>query len=256
MKTVIITNAGISSRFNRGVPEQDVRLKAIYHTGNPLDTLLYHMLQKCDFADRIILVGGYRYEELKAYVQQQLPGEVSKRIEMVYNPHYEDLASGYSLFLGLQQALADSDTQEIVFIEGDLDFDTASFDRLVQTPMTVLTSNKTPIYADKAVVLYQNGEGRFKYAFNAAHGLLQMTEAFSCILNSGQVWKFTDMDALRAAVDQFAARDMGGTNLILIGEYLDRIPAADVELVTFEEWTNCNTREDFARIEIGWRKER
>ncbi len=255
MKTVIITNAGISSRFNRGVPERDVCLKAIYHTKDPKDTLLYHMLEKCDFAQRIVLVGGYRYEELQTYVNEMLPREYSCRMEMVYNPYFEKLSSGYSLYLGLKHALSVPEVEEIVFIEGDLDFDRASFDRVVASTKSVVTWNPTPIYADKAVVLYQNGEGALRYAFNASHGLLNLEEPFSGIFHSGQVWKFTDMDILRDTVEHFGEGKMDGTNLVLIGDYLDRIPQEEVELVGFADWTNCNTREDFAAIEAGWRKD-
>ena len=67
MKAAIITVAGISSRFNEGVPEDKKELKAIYTEGNEKDTLLYHLLLKCSFADKIIIVGGYKFEDLNKY---------------------------------------------------------------------------------------------------------------------------------------------------------------------------------------------
>ncbi len=47
MRIAIITNAGISSRFNEGIPEGEKKLKAIYHEGDMKNTLLYHQLIKC-----------------------------------------------------------------------------------------------------------------------------------------------------------------------------------------------------------------
>ena len=65
MRAAIITVAGKSSRFNKGIPEAEKQLKAIY--GGNDNTLLYHLLQKCAFADRIVVVGGYKFESLKDY---------------------------------------------------------------------------------------------------------------------------------------------------------------------------------------------
>ena len=112
-----------------------------------------------------------------------------------------------------------------------------------------MTFNREPVYADRAVVLYRNAEGKYRYAFNAAHGLLQIEEPFSCLLNSGQIWKFADMDALREANEVFLQNRPDGTNLFLIQAFLDRSP--DCTLVGFENWTNCNTREDYRRIAAG-----
>ena len=60
MKAAIITVAGISSRFNEGVTEDRKELKAIYSENGSQNTLLYHLLLKCSYADKIILVGGYK----------------------------------------------------------------------------------------------------------------------------------------------------------------------------------------------------
>ena len=56
MKAAIITVAGISSRFNEGIPEQNKELKAIYPKEDREATLLHHLLEKCSFADRIAVV--------------------------------------------------------------------------------------------------------------------------------------------------------------------------------------------------------
>ena len=252
MRTAIITIAGISSRFNEGIPEEEKRLKAVYWETDPMQTLLYHLISNCSFADRIVLVGGYQFDALKAYVSS-LTEELKEKISLVYNEHYEDLASGYSLYLGLKEAFR-TENDEILFVEGDLDIDKESFNRVVQSPKSVVTYNYEPIYANKAVVLYQNEKGHLQYAFNSSHGLLKIDSAFSFILNSGQVWKFTDSAKLKKANDLFFEKTVDGTNLIIIQNYLDQ--EVPYELIGLKRWTNCNTREDYKKITAYWEEEK
>ncbi len=252
MKTAIITVAGISSRFNEGIPVDEKELKAIYTAGDGTQTLLYHLLEKCAFADRIVVVGGYKYDRLKRYCGS-LRAELKEKITLVRNERFADLGSGYSLYLGLEEAFR-SDPGEILFVEGDLDIDAASFAEVVRSPGNVLTYTTEPIFASKAVVLYQDGSGAYRYAFNSSHGLLSIDEPFSCILNSGQVWKFADTDALKRATRKFYLETRDGTNLVIIGNYLDLVGNAD--LVCLRRWTNCNTREDYRRIITYWEEER
>ena len=275
LRSAIITVAGISSRFNKGIPEAQHVLKGIYYKEYILDTLLFRLLQKCAYVDNLVVVGGYRYDELLHYAEelQAHHGEVSvhvakheavsetcettgtvgallKKVQFIQNHHFEDMASGYSLYLGIEKALQNGAT-EILFAEGDVDTDDASFARVVDAEQSVLTYNREPVYANKAVVLYQNAEGKYRYAFNSAHGLLSIDEPFSCLLNSGQIWKFTDMDALRKANEAFYNEKKDGTNLYIIGKYLDAgVPCS---LVGLERWTNCNTREDYEAILQGWK---
>lgn len=271
MKTAVITVAGISSRFNKGIPEAEHVLKAVYYREDMRDTMLFHLLQKCAFADRIVVVGGYRFEELERYIktldvqcgEQKMSyrteepdpapaitvADVLQKTILVRNDRYEDLASGYSLYAGVEEALKQG-SSEVLFAEGDLDVDDPSFARVVSAERSVLTYNREPVYADRAVVLYRNAEGNYRYAFNAEHGLLSIDEAFSCLLNSGQVWKFTDMNALRKANKAFYNEKKDGTNLYIIQKYLDEgVPCS---LVGFERWINCNTREDYDRITARW----
>ena len=257
MKIAIITVAGISSRFNKGIPEAEHVLKAVYYREDMRETLLYHLLVKCAFADRIVVVGGYRFVDLERYCdaleKHQGEPDIQGRLILVRNDHYEDLASGYSLYLGIDEALKSGAT-EILFAEGDLDVDDDSFRHVVRSENSVLTYNREPVYANKAVVLYQNAEGKYRYAFNSAHGLLSIDEPFSCLLNSGQIWKFTDIDALRKANEAFYNEQKDGTNLYIIRKYLDAgVPCS---LVGLERWTNCNTREDYETIAEVWKKQR
>jgi len=253
MRIAILTVAGISSRFNQGVEEDRKVLKCLYTEGGSEDTLLYHLLKKCSYADRIIIVGGYKYDDLRAFCETELSGEFPQ-IELVYNEHYADLSSGYSLYLGVNEAVKNS-PEEILFVEGDLDIDEPSFENVVRSEGTVLTYTYEPIYADKAVVLYKNGDGRYKYAFNSSHGLLSIDEPFSCMLNSGQAWKFSDMDALTKANRKFCESDRTGTNLVIIQSYIDSLDNDKITLVPLKRWTNCNTRADYAIIKGYWEED-
>ena len=252
MKIAIITIAGISSRFNEGITENEKKLKAVYYEGDKKDTLLYHLLLKCAYADKIILVGGYKYEDLKDYCNV-LEDDIMEKIEIVYNPHYEDLGSGYSLYLGIEEACKNM-PDEILFVEGDLDIDNESFQNVVNNRKSVLTYTYEPIYANKAVVLYKDADDRYRYAFNSSHGLLSIDSPFSCILNSGQTWKFTDIDKLKEANELFYERSKSDTNLKIIQSYLDS--GVDVDIIPLNRWTNCNTRSDYKKILSYWEDER
>lgn len=256
MRAAVITAAGISSRFNEGIEEERKCLKAIYTVADASDTLLFHLLSKCSYADRIIVVGGYKYEDLEQYVTGQLPEREKEKVMLLYNEHYADLTSGYSLYLGLEEAFRLPDLEEILFVEGDLDIDDRSFEAAVNTDSNVLTYHRDPIRASRDVLLYRNGEGAYKYLFNSTHGLLQIKEPFSSIYNSGQLWKFRDMEKLREANRAFYEKGKQETNLLIIQEYIKRISQEEIELVSLERWTNCNTREDFKRIQKYWEAER
>ncbi len=249
MKVAIITVAGISSRFNAGIPETDRKLKAIYYEGDETKTILWQLVRKCAFADKVIIVGGYKFSELEEYCARC---GWMERIDLLYNDHYEDYASGYSLFLGINKAL-EYPADEVLFAEGDLDVDDDSFEKIIQSSSDVLSYNRDPIYANKAVVLYQDDQGHYCYAFSTNHGLLSIESPFSCILNSGQIWKFTDMRKLQKANDWFGEGSKKGTNLEIIQKYIDQ--GADVAIVGLERWTNCNTREDYKHIQRYWEEE-
>lgn len=251
-RIAIITVAGISSRFNEGIDEERKILKAIYSDGDGEKTLLSHLVGQCGYADRIIIVGGYKFGDLKEYVEHTLPAYLREKTELVENEHYSDFASGYSLYLGLEAAFRENGIRDILFVEGDLDIDDASFQSVVSSDMTVLTYTDEMIVASKSVVFYKNASDRFRYAFNSQHGLLTISEPFSVILNSGQLWKFTDPDVLKKANDEFFSIDKGGTNLGIIQKYLDASPTSEVEIIKLSEWTNCNTREDYKKIKKRW----
>lgn len=252
MRIAIITVAGLSNRFNEGVPESKKELKAIFYIEDYRNTLLFRLLQKCLYADLILVVGGYKFDDLKNYCNS-LESSIRGKIKLIYNEHFHNLGSGYSLHLGLQESFSYS-PDEILFAEGDLDVDKRSFEKIVSSDKSVLTYNYEPIYANKAVVLYEDGASRYKYSFNTNHGLLSINTPFASIFNSGQIWKFTDIDALKTADCLFYRDSKWETNLKIIQNYLDS--GVKVELIGIERWTNCNTKSDYKKILSYWEEER
>ncbi|MBQ6511865.1 DUF6564 domain-containing protein [Methanobrevibacter sp.] len=256
MKIVIIGVAGVSSRFNKDIPEEDKILKCLYYEENPQDSLIYHMLEKVSYADKIVIVGGYKYDDLVDYINHNISKELQDKIVTVYNDHFSDLSSGYSLYLGIKEALDNfNNIDEILFVEGDLDIDSESFNKVVFSDKNVLTFNYDPIYSNKAVVLYVGANDEYHYLFNSDHGLLELNEPFKAIFNSGQTWKFKDMDLLKAANDNFYENIIEDTNLGIIQKYFDLVEnASEIEIIGLKHWVNCNTREDYKLIKNYWEK--
>ena len=254
MKIVIIGVAGVSSRFNKDIPEDDKILKCLYFEKNPHNTLIYRMLEKVSYADRIIVVGGYKYDDLVSYINNNVSKDLQNKIITVYNDHFSDLSSGYSLYLGIKEALDNfTDIDEVLFVEGDLDIDTESFNKVIYSDKNVLTFNHEPIYSNKAVVLYQNENDEYHYLFNSDHGLLSLDEPFKAIFNSGQTWKFTDMNLLKIANDNFYENIIEDTNLGIIQKYFDLVENNDeIEIIGLKHWVNCNTRDDYKFIKDYW----
>lgn len=254
MKVSIVTVAGISSRFNKDIPEEDKVLKCIFYDETPKDTLIYKMLEKLTSYEKIIIVGGYKFSDLKDYINRYVPLKFKEKIILVNNEHYNDLSSGYSLYLGIKEALDNfSNISEILFVEGDLDIDLESFNNVVNSSKNVLTFNHNPIYSNKAVVLYQNEKNEYHYLFNSNHGLLSINEPFKAILNSGQVWKFRDMKLLKISNENFKENLITDTNLGIIQKYFDLLNDNNsIELIGFNHWVNCNTREDYKLIKDYW----
>ena len=253
MKIAIITVAGISSRFNKDVPNDEMVLKCLYYEENPKDTLIYRMLEKLSYADKIVIVGGFKFDDLIDYSNEHIPSDIKDKCNFIYNDHFDDLSSGYSLYLGIKESFnISSDIGEILFVEGDLDVDVESFNKVIDSKNSVLTINPEPIYSNKAVVLYQNENDDFVYAFNSDHGLLSINEPFKAIFNSGQIWKFTDMEALKIANDNFKEYLIADTNLGIIQKYFDLIKNNNIDVIGFKHCVNCNTRKDYELIKNYW----
>lgn len=254
MKIVIITVAGISSRFNKDFIDEQHVLKCLYFEKNPKYTLLYKMVEKVRQFDKIIIVGGYKFSDLTQYVYNYIPQMLQEKIILINNNHYVDLKSGYSLYLGIKEALDNYDNiTEVLFVEGDLDIDNESFSKIIDSNKNVITFNNEPIYSNKAVVLYQNENEDYKYLFNSSHGLLSIKEPFKAIFNSGQTWKFKDMELLEFSNDNFHENLIDDTNLAIIQKYFDLLENKDdIEIIGFNHWVNCNTRDDYKFIKDYW----
>ena len=245
MKIAVITVAGISSRFNENKDKKI--LKAIYFQQDPHKTLLFRQCQQCSNMDRIIVVGGYQYDELSNYILAEMPESLRDKILLVRNQRYNDLSSGYSLYIGLQEAfhICEAKDDEIVFLEGDLALDDMSLSSVIDVKADVLTYNREVIDSRKSVIFYEDENGRYQYLFNREHGMLQIDKPFIRMWNSGQVWKFTDVEKLELAAKEYFSHAISGTNLEIIQRYFNQLENRSIQVMPFLYWYNCNTREDW-----------
>lgn len=242
MKTLIITVAGTATRFNRDT-EEDV-LKCLYYKDSPDYSLLYQILQKSDEMDEFVIVGGYLYEKLNDFILQHCKSFLS-RIKLVYNEHYNTYGSGYSLLKGIEAAAA---AREIVFVEGDLFFDSSDYEQVLRSYRDVLTVNREFILSNKAVVLYINSKDQIHYVYDTRHQFLCLPEAVKAIYNSAQIWKFTNVRKLSDVIQGLTTEQIQGTNLEIVQGYFRNIPAGDIRIVPMETWCNCNTMADYINI--------
>lgn len=241
MKSLIITVAGMSSRFNRDTKE-DV-LKCLYHEGNAEFSLLSQQVRKVyGLVDEIIVVGGYKYENLVAFIRQEL-NDVNPKMKCIFNDHYHDYGSGYSLLKGIEFVSADAD--EIIFIEGDLFFNTESVGKIINSVKDVISVNDEPIKSNKAVALYFDAEYHPHYIYDTSHSYLEIHEPFTAIYNSGQMWKFKNPIRVREICQFLTLEQEQGTNLEIIQKYFGSIPECQLDIVRVKDWYNCNTVADY-----------
>lgn len=243
MKTIIITVAGTSTRFNKDI---DIpTLKCLYHDGDPRHSLLYQILDKARDFDEYIIVGGYLFEQLEKFINQNLK-EFKERIHLVFNPEYSNWGSGYSLKLGITNANPSS--SEIIFVEGDLFFSLGDFNSMKTCEHDAVSINYEPILAKKAVVFYISSEGKIKYLYDTSHQSLEIKEKFTAIYNSAQIWKFTDVKKLKEIASGTSEEEEKGTNLIIIQKYFGKQTENDYEIIPFKIWHNCNTVSDYNNV--------
>lgn len=249
MTILLVTVAGMSSRFSASVGREV--LKCTYYNEQPTDTMLNMLLEMSGRFDRIILVGGYKFDDLSQYVQSYLK-QYGDRIDLIYNPKYQKFGSGYSLYLGMKKALAYSFTS-ITFVEGDLVFDRQSFNLVMRSSKSVITYNGESISAKKSVVFYFNDKGTLRYLYDVNHGVLQIREPFCEIYNSAQIWKFSDVDHVRKCFDLFQIRQWEKTNLEFIEFYFSSLSREQYDLIRIDPWINCNTVDDYI---VAWKLKR
>lgn len=243
MKTLIVTVAGTATRFNSDTDEPT--LKCLYNIGGAKNTLLYQILDKARDFDELIIVGGYLYGKLEAFVNSEL-SEFKDRIKLVFNPEYSTYGSGYSLILGIRNS--NPKTDEVVFVEGDLYFNNEDFDLVKRSRKNVFTVNHELITAKKAVVVYENDSHFLRYLYDTAHSYLQIREPFLSVFNSGQVWKFMDIEKLFRVVNGLSPEQTKGTNLEIIQGYFGDLKPDQYEMAVFSTWHNCNTVKDYETV--------
>lgn len=243
MRVLLLTVAGLSSRFERSLGRPC--LKCIYFEHSFAESLLYRMIsQKAEF-DRYVIVGGYRFHELQETVARHFSDKLGQII-LVENSRYADYGSGYSLGLGLREAMK-LGADEIVFAEGDLFVDQESFQKVCRTPANVVTSSREPILARTSVAFYYDENGQIHYIYDTGHCVLQISEPFTAVFNSGQVWKFFDSDRVQQTFNSIDACGWQGTNLVFIQQYFQGLQQGGYENIQFQTWVNCNTVNDFRK---------
>jgi len=241
MKSLIITVAGMSSRFNKDT-EKDV-LKCLYYEDNPTNSLLSIQVHKCfDLVDEIVVVGGYKYEDLETFIRQEMK-DVNHKMKLIYNDHYHDYGSGYSLLKGIDVVSDKAD--EIIFIEGDLFFDSVSVTKIINSPKDVISVNNEPILSNKAVALYFDASNYPHYIYDTCHSCLEIHEPFTAIYNSGQMWKFMNPRRVREICQFLTPEQEQGTNLEIIQKYFGVYKISQLDIVRVGLWFNCNTVADY-----------
>ncbi len=239
MKYLIITVAGTATRFNKDT--KDDTLKCLYYNDEPQYALLSQLIKNCGMYDKYIIVGGYLYEKLRNFVKNELSA-YGDSVVLVYNEHFKDYGSGYSLYKGIEVIKTPGD---VTFVEGDLFFMAETFKEVYNSPKSVITINREPIYSDKAVVLYINADGKLRYLYDVSHQTLTVPEPFKAIFNSGQIWKFASSDKLLNVIRTLTDKQLQGTNLEIIQAYFGDMNAEEYYIVTFTDWFNCNTVADY-----------
>lgn len=249
VKAAIVTVAGLSTRFSESVG-RDV-LKSVYHEDDPSETLLARLLgQVAPFVDKVVVVGGHRFDDLVAYVSNYIDGSISSKVDLVLNKRYADLGSGWSLTLGID-ALEPEAPESILFVEGDLFLDNDALSSLVRNAGDAITVSPDPVEASKSVALYFDAAGTPHYVYDVSHGLLSIPEPFKSVRSSGQVWRFGDLDRLMGVSSRFVEGGGNGTNLEIVGPYFEESDASTLEIVPFVMWVNCNTVQDWIRAFYG-----
>lgn len=241
-KELIVTVAGTATRFNKDLPKET--LKCLYYELSPEYSLLNQILTRVGDYDKIIIVGGYLYEDLQNHLKKELSAWKEK-IKPVYNPLFNEYGSGYSLLLGIEAL--DQDTEAVTFVEGDLFFDKTSFRHIHDSKNSVLTVNREFIHSQKAVVLYIDEHDKPHYIYDTGHKSLHIDKPFKAVYNSGQIWQFSDTRLLHRVAVGLNEEEKKGTNLIIIQKYLEKY-TGKLEIVPLKIWHNCNTISDYRQV--------
>lgn len=243
MKILLLTVAGTSSRFSKSIGRHC--LKCIYYEHDFSESLLYKMVRKDLSFDKIIIVGGYKFEELKAAINENF-ADLKDRIILVENPYYEKYGSGYSLYVGLGHALK-MGFDELIFAEGDLWIDDESFSKVLSVKGDAITYNRETIFSDKAVVFYFDVLHKVHYLYDTTHKYLEIKEPFLSVYNSAQIWKIASYEHFKRVFKIMPESEWRTTNLVFIQKYFGETDG-QFALIEIKNWLNCNTVDDFKKI--------
>ncbi len=245
MKALILTVAGMSTRFSQSVGYECI--KCIYHENDIKTCILSRLLQSNQkYCDIVIVVGGFKFDELNQCIDREFIEEYD--ILTVKNEHYFDYGSNYSLLLGLEKAF-ELGADEIVFSEGDLYVNPDDFKKIWCDDRDVITANFMPIDASKSVAFYYDIKSQVHYIFDSSHETFEINESFTTIRNSGQIWKFKNINRLKEICINLTEKEkQQGTNLIIIQKYFGQKKRETYSLIDISNWINCNTVDDFRSI--------
>jgi len=246
MRTFITTVAGQSSRFNQCGGNSV--LKCLYHTPETRECILYRLLRQATGAgfEHLVVVGGYRYQDLKDAVAHYTARNGQSNVELIYNSHWYDSGSMYSLYYGVQAAAGSG---EILFCEGDIIIDDRSFQQICSAQNSAFAVSLAMIHADRSVVGYQGPDDRIHYLYDVQHSLLTFPTSVKAIFHSAQAWKIADTKLFHHLNSNLTESELCGTNLVLIEKYFSQFPMEMISPIIFQYWINCNTREDFTCFE-------
>ena len=87
--------------------------------------------------------------------------------------------------------------------------------------------------------------GKIHYIYDTKHNALHIDEPFFSIGNSGQIWKFIDIECLRYICNDLLEEEKKGTNLVIIQKYFGKLTEKQYIIFNFKEWINCNTINDY-----------
>lgn len=240
-RVLLITVAGLSSRFSESIGHPVI--KCLYYEKGFYESLLYRMLENEGLFSKIIIVGGYRFNELATVIKSEF-SQLMDKILLINNENYEKYGSGYSFYKGILP-LKDMEYDEVVFAEGDLFLDKESFEKVCASPKNIMTYSFDPVLSNKSVAYYIDEADKPHYIYDTGHSLLSIDEPFKAIYNSGQVWKFANKNDFERLVLSMSEEEFFGTNLAPVNKYFQAV--SDIEYVGFKQWINCNTVEDFRK---------
>lgn len=238
-RALLITVAGKSTRFSKSLGYEV--LKSIYEEEDYPSILERIMSYSKDLFDEIIIVGGYKYDELKTYAKDK-----DWNAKTVLNTDYEK-GSLLSMLCGLKEI--SHSTKELVFIEGDVAVDYNSFIRLVNTSDSVIGYTNQIITSNKSVVYYKTLQDDIKYYYDSNHKFIHINEAFKSIVNSAQLWKFSNLILLNKLGREISNSAGDYTNLVLIEKYF-RSVGENFSEVLIENWFNCNEVNDYKQSNL------